>query len=120
MTKRVFNFNAGPSTISLDVLKIVEAELLDYRGSSMSIMESSHRSPEFDEINNAAIDLVKELFELGDNYHVLFMTGGASTQFGYIPMNFLREGMTGAYVDTGTWSTKAIKEAKNLGNVHLA
>jgi phosphoserine aminotransferase len=120
MAKRVFNFNPGPSTMPLEVLKIVQEELLDYRGTGMSVMESSHRSPEYDEINNTAMELVKELFELGDNYRVLFMTGGASTQFALIPMNFLRDGMTAAYVDTGSWSAKAIKEGQNLGKVHVA
>ncbi len=120
MTKRVFNFNAGPSTLPLDVLNIVKDELLDYRGTGMSIMEASHRSPEYDEINDTAIALTKELMGLGDDYHVLFVGGGASTQFAHIPINFLPKGKTAAYVDTGTWSTKAIKEAQNLGDMYLA
>lgn len=120
MANRVINFNAGPSTIPLDVLNIVREELLDYRGSGMSIMESSHRSPEFDAINNEAMDLVKELFGLGDNFQVMFLTGGASSQFAIIPMNFLGPDQVGAYVDTGTWSTKAIKECTIQGQVHLA
>ena len=115
--KRVFNFNAGPSTLPLDVLKIVRDELLDYRGTGMSIMESSHRAPEFDEINESVIKLARKLLGLGDDYHVLFVGGGASTQFAHIPLNFLPKGKTGVYVDTGTWSKKAIKEAKNLGDV---
>ena len=117
---RVFNFNPGPATLPLDVLKIVQEELLDYRGTGMSIIESSHRSPEYDEINESAIALVKELFDLGDNYQVIFVGGGASTQFAMIPMNFLHEGQMAAYVDTGSWSAKAIKEANILGKVHLA
>ncbi|MCP4631896.1 MAG: 3-phosphoserine/phosphohydroxythreonine transaminase [candidate division Zixibacteria bacterium] len=120
MANRVFNFNPGPSTLPLDVLKIVQEELLDYRGTGMSVMESSHRSPEYDEINETAMALTKELMGLGDEYHVLFVGGGASSQFAWIPMNFLNEGQVGAYVDTGTWSTKAIKEATGLGKVHLA
>ncbi|MBC8478843.1 MAG: 3-phosphoserine/phosphohydroxythreonine transaminase [FCB group bacterium] len=120
MTKRVFNFNAGPSTLPLDVLKIVQEELLDYKGTGMSVMEMSHRSPEYDEIHNTAVALVRELMDLDDSYHVLFVGGGASTQFGHIPMNFLHEGETAAYVDTGTWSTKALQEAKKIGDVHLA
>ncbi len=120
MTKRVFNFNAGPSTLPLDVLKIVRDELLDYKGTGMSIMESSHRSPEYDAINDTAIALTKEMMGIGDDYHVLFVGGGASTQFAHIPINLLPEDKTAAYVDTGTWSTKAIKEAQNLGNMHLA
>ena len=120
MANRVFNFNAGPSTLPLDVLKIIQEELLDYRGTGMSIIESSHRSPEFDEINNQTMALAKEILGLGDNYKVLFMTGGASTQFALIPLNLLSEGQVGAYVDTGTWSSKAIKEAQIIGKAHLA
>ncbi|MCP4584251.1 MAG: 3-phosphoserine/phosphohydroxythreonine transaminase [candidate division Zixibacteria bacterium] len=120
MANRVFNFNPGPSTLPLEVLEIVKGELLDYLGSGMSIMESSHRSPEFDEVNNQAMALAKEIMGLGDDYKVLFIGGGASSQFALIPMNFLPEGKTGAYVDTGTWSTKAIKEAQIIGKMHLA
>jgi len=120
MANRVFNFNPGPSTLPLEVLKIVQEELLDYRGTGMSIIESSHRSPEFDEINNQAMALAKEILGLGDNYKVLFMTGGASTQFALIPLNFLNQGQVGAYVDTGSWSNKAIKEAEIIGKAHLA
>jgi phosphoserine aminotransferase len=120
MTKRVFNFNPGPSTLPLEVLETIQGELLDYRGTGMSIMESSHRSPEFDEINEAAIALVHELFGLGDDYHVLFLTGGASQQFFQIPLNFLAGGRSGVYVDTGTWSAKAIKEAEIVGSAYIA
>lgn len=120
MANRVFNFNPGPSTLPLEVLKIVQEELLDYRGTGMSVLESSHRGPEFDEINNQTMNLAKEILGLGDNYKILFMTGGASTQFALIPLNFLTEGTVGAYVDTGTWSTKAIKEARIIGQMHLA
>jgi phosphoserine aminotransferase len=119
MTKRAINFNAGPAGVPLDVLKIVRDELLDYRGTGISIMESSHRSPQFDEINEQAMALAKELFGLGDDYHVLFMTGGASTQFALIPLNFLNPGQAGAYVDTGTWSTKALQECQIQGDMHL-
>ena len=120
MANRVFNFNPGPSTIPLDVLKIVQSELLDYRGSGMSIIESSHRSPEYDEVNEQAIKLVREIFGLDDSYHVMFLTGGASQQFFQIPMNFLVGGKIGTYADTGTWSTKAIKEADVVGKAHVA
>ncbi len=120
MAKRVFNFNPGPATLPLDVLKIVQDELLDYRGTGMSILESSHRAPEYDEINNQAMALAKEIFSLGDDYKVLFMTGGASTQFALIPMNFAGEGQVGAYVDTGSWSSKAIKEAEIQGKAYIA
>jgi len=120
MANRVFNFNPGPSTLPLEVLKIVQEELLDYRGTGMSIIESSHRSPEYDEINETAITLVREIFGLNDNYHVMFLTGGASQQFFQIPMNFLVGGKTGAYIDTGTWSNKAIKEANIVAKAYVA
>lgn len=120
MTNRVFNFNPGPSTLPLEVLETIQGEFLDYRGTGMSIMESSHRSPEFDEINEQAMALVREIFGLGENYHVLFLTGGASQQFFQIPMNFLAGGKTGVYIDTGTWSAKAIKEAEIVAKAHVA
>ncbi len=120
MANRVYNFNPGPATLPLEVLEIVQKELLDYRTTGMSIMESSHRGAEFDEVNNQAMALSKEIFGLGDNYQVLFMTGGASTQFALIPLNFLAGGKTGAYVDTGSWSTKAIKEANIVSKAHVA
>ncbi len=120
MTQKTINFNAGPSIVPQDVLKIVQGELLNYKGTGISILESSHRAQEFDEINEQAMALVRELFGLGDNYHVLFMTGGASTQFALIPMNFLGSSQVGSYVDTGTWSTKAIKECRIQGETHIA
>lgn len=120
MANRVFNFNPGPCTLPLDVLKIVQDEFLDYHGTGMSIIESSHRSPEFDEINNQAMALAKEVLGLDDSYKILFLTAGASMQFAMIPFNFLPEGKVGAYVDTGTWSSKAIKEANIIGKAHVA
>lgn len=119
MAKRVFNFNPGPSALPLEVLEKVQGELLDYQGTGMSIIESSHRSAQYEEINNAAIALVKELLGLGDNYKVLFVGGGASLQFAMVPMNFLREGQVGAYADTGAWANKAIKEAKLFGKTEV-
>jgi len=119
MSNRVFNFNPGPSTLPLDVLKTVQEELLNYRGTGMSILEISHRSPEYEEINDSAISLTRQIMNLGDDYHVIFMGGGASTQFSYVPLNFLPDGKTACYVDTGTWSTKSIKEGKILGDVSV-
>ncbi len=120
MSNRVFNFNPGPSTLPLDVLKRAQNELLDFKGTGMSILEISHRSPEYDEVHNSAIANAKALMGLDDSYKILFVGGGASSQFAHIPINFLKKGETAAYVDTGTWSTKAIKEAGLFGNVHLA
>jgi phosphoserine aminotransferase len=120
MAHRIFNFSAGPATLPLEVMETVQQELLDYRGTGMSVMEMSHRSPEYDDINESCIALFREVLGLDDSYHVLFVGGGASTQFALVPMNFLPKGGTAAYVDTGSWSSKAIKEAKALGSVHLA
>ncbi|UCE25172.1 MAG: 3-phosphoserine/phosphohydroxythreonine transaminase [Candidatus Zixiibacteriota bacterium] len=120
MANRIFNFNPGPATLPTEVLEIVQQELLDYKGTGMSVMEISHRSAEFDEINDTCNALFREILGLDESYHVLFMGGGASTQFALVPLNFLPEGKTAAYVDTGSWSSKAIKEAKLVGNVHLA
>jgi phosphoserine aminotransferase len=113
--KRIFNFNAGPAALPLVVLEEIQANLLDFGGSGMSITEVSHRSKWFDDVINDAIARVKRLFKLDDRYHVLFMQGGASLQFCLIPMNFLGDGDTADYVNTGTWSTKAIKEAEIQG-----
>ena len=120
MAHRVFNFNPGPAAMPLEVLKVAQEEMLDYRGTGMSVMEISHRSAEFEDINNTCMALAREIFGLGENYKVLFMTGGASSQFALIPMNFLGDGKTAAYVDTGYWSSKAIKEAQLFGKVHTA
>lgn len=120
MSDRIFNFNAGPATLPLEVLTRAQNELLNYKSTGMSVMELSHRSKEYEEINNSTIALFRELMGLDDSYQVLFMGGGASTQFALIPMNFLSKEQTAAYVDTGSWSSKAIKEAKLFGNVHLA
>ncbi len=117
MSPNTLNFNPGPAILPADVLKIVQGELLDYKGTGMSILEISHRAAEFDEINNAAVALTKEILGLRDGYHVLFVGGGASTQFAMIPMNFLRKDQTAAYTDTGSWANKAAKEAKLFGNV---
>lgn len=117
--RQIVNFNPGPAAVPLEVLQVVQNELLDYRESGMSILESSHRSPEYDEINESAISLVREILGLGEDHHVLFMTGGASTQFALIPMNFLPEGKVGAYVDTGTWSSKALKECQIQGSAQV-
>ena len=120
MVKRNVNFNPGPAALPLDVLKIVQEELLDYQGSGMSILESSHRAKEFEAINDQAIALVHELFGLGTDYQVLFMGGGASTQFALVPMNFIGDGQMAAYVDTGEFAYKAMKECQIVAKAHVA
>jgi phosphoserine aminotransferase len=113
--KRIHNFNAGPAALPQAVLEEIQENFLDFKGSGMSITEVSHRSVWFDDVINDAIARVKRLLRLDDRYHVLFMQGGASLQFCMMPMNFLSDGRTADYVNTGTWSTKAIKEAEIQG-----
>jgi phosphoserine aminotransferase len=109
--KRIYNFNAGPAALPLAVLEEAKDALVNFSGSGMSITEVSHRSKWFDDVVNDAIERTRRLLGLDDAYHVLFLQGGASLQFCMIPMNFLETG-SADYVDTGTWSTKAIKEAQ--------
>ncbi len=120
MGQKIYNFNAGPAILPKEVLVKAQKELLDYHSIGMSVMEISHRTKEYEEINDSAVMLFKELMGLGDNYKVLFLGGGASTQFAMLPMNLLSKDKTASYVETGAWAEKAIKEAKNFGNVHVA
>ena len=117
MVKRVYNFNAGPATLPLAALEKAQAELLDYAGSGMSILETSHRSKEFDSVITEATDLLREINRIPNDYRILWLQGGASTQFYMIPMNLMLPGKAADYVNTGTWSKKAIKEAKLFGEV---
>jgi phosphoserine aminotransferase len=112
---RIYNFNPGPAALPLSVLEEIQENFLDFQGSGMSITEISHRSREFDDVINDAIARTKRLLGLDENFDVLFIQGGASLQFCMIPMNFLPPGKSADYVDTGTWSTKAIKEAELQG-----
>jgi len=112
--KRIFNFNAGPAALPLPVLEEIQASFLDFNSSGMSIVEISHRSKWFENVINDAVARTKRILKLDDKFHVLFLQGGASLQFAMIPMNFLTENRAADYVNTGTWSTKAIKEAKIL------
>ena len=112
---RVYNFNAGPAALPLDVLQKAQAEMLDFAGTGMSVMEVSHRSKEFQGVTDDAEAQVRQLMGVSDDYAVLFLQGGASLQFAMIPMNLRREGKTADYVDTGSWASKAIKEGKICG-----
>ena len=114
-TERIYNFNPGPAALPLVVLEEIQENFLNFKRSGMSITEISHRSKEFDDVINDAVVRTKRLLNLGDNFQVLFIQGGASMQFCMIPMNFLSTGKSADYVDTGTWSTKAIKEAEIQG-----
>ena len=121
MQNRINNFNPGPAALPLPVLEEIQAEFLNFKGSGMSITEISHRSKAFDEVLNDAVARVKRILSLPENYHVLFLQGGASSQFYQVPMNLMGPGDTADYIDTGTWSAKAIKEAAILDrSVNLA
>ncbi|MEZ4434813.1 MAG: 3-phosphoserine/phosphohydroxythreonine transaminase [bacterium] len=115
MSERKHNFNAGPAALPLSVLQTVQHNLLDHEGLGLSILEMSHRTPPFEAIAAQAAATIGQLLGMPDTHEVLFLQGGASLQFAMVPMN-LGEG--GAYVDTGTWSSKAYAEARTLGRAH--
>ncbi|MBC2710333.1 MAG: 3-phosphoserine/phosphohydroxythreonine transaminase [Desulfosarcina sp.] len=112
---RIYNFNAGPAALPLPVLEEIQESFLNFAGAGMSVTEISHRSKWFDDVINDAVARVKRILKLDDRFHVLFLQGGASMQFCMVPMNLLGAGDSADYVNTGTWSTKAIKEAKIQG-----
>ncbi|MBP7272779.1 MAG: 3-phosphoserine/phosphohydroxythreonine transaminase [Saprospiraceae bacterium] len=111
------NFSAGPSILPKQVFQQAAQAVLDFNGSGLSILEISHRTAPFEAVMNESCELVKSLLNLNDDYHVLFLAGGASTQFFMHAMNLLDDDETAAYTDTGVWANKAIKEAKAFGNV---
>jgi len=116
--KRVHNFSAGPATLPLEVLKQAQEEFVDYHDMGRSVTEISHRSDQYEQIDQQAKTRLKELLGLGDDFKIMFLQGGASSQFMMAPFNFLSEDQTADYIDTGRWSDKAITEAKLFGNVH--
>jgi len=120
MTKRVFNFNPGPGTLPLEVLEQAQAELLDFKGTSMSVMEISHRSKEFEAVIEGAASDLHSLLSIPANYKILFLQGGASLQFTMLPMNLLPAGASADYIVTGVWGKTAIKEAKKIGKARTA
>ena len=113
------NFNAGPSILPKEVIQQASEALINFNNSGLSILEIGHRTSLFEEVLHEAISLVKELMQLDDDREVLFLHGGASTQFMQVPMNLLNEEDTGAYIDNGVWGLKAIKEAKVFGKVDV-
>ena len=115
----VHNFNAGPSILAKEVFQQAAEAVLNYNNTGLSILELGHRTPSFQAIMDEAIGLIKELMLLDDNHEVLFLHGGASTQFMQVPMNLLDDKETAAYADTGVWGIKAIKEAKLFGKVDV-
>ncbi len=117
--ERIFNFSAGPATLPIEVLEQARDELVNWRGSGMSVMEMSHRGKEYMSIQAEAEADLRELMGIPANYKVLFLQGGASTQFAMVPMNLLRGKASADYLNTGEWSKKAIKEAKKYGAVNV-
>ncbi|MBQ6499004.1 MAG: 3-phosphoserine/phosphohydroxythreonine transaminase [Ruminococcus sp.] len=116
---RVYNFSAGPSMLPESVLKTAAAEMLDYKGTGESVMEMSHRSKEYGAIITEAEALLREIMNIPDNYKVLFLQGGASTQFAAIPLNFMNGSGKADYVVTGQWAKKAAAEASRYGEVNI-
>ena len=114
---RVYNFSAGPAVLPEEVLQEAAAEMLDYKGSGMSVMEMSHRSKTYQNILNEAEADLRELMNIPDNYKVLFLQGGASQQFAMIPMNLMKNGVAD-YIITGQWAKKAWAEAKMYGKAN--
>lgn len=115
MSERIFNFNAGPAALPTEVLEEVQKDLLNYKGEGLSVMEMSHRSKTFDSIIKDAESKMKKVMNLPGNYKVIFMQGGATMQFAAVPLNLLKAGQSADYINTGSWSKKAIQEAQKLG-----
>ncbi len=118
--ERVYNFSAGPSMLPLEVLERAQSELLCYGDSGMSVMEMSHRSPEYEAIINGAEEALRKLMNIPANYKVLFLQGGASTQFAAVPLNLLSEHKCADYIVSGQFSKKAASEAKKYGDIVIA
>ena len=116
---RVYNFSAGPSMLPLEVLKTAAAEMCEYGSSGQSVMEMSHRSKEYEAIINETRDLLRELMEIPENYEILFLQGGASSQFAMVPLNLMTRSGKADFVITGQWANKAYKEAARYGQANV-
>ncbi len=120
MPDRIYNFSPGPATLPYEVLVQAAKDIVNFKDRGIGLIEMSHRSKEFIQVVDECEALLRELLSIPDNYKVLFLQGGASTQFAMVPMNLLGPGKTACYLNTGTWSKKAIKEAKLFGTVDVA
>ncbi len=121
--KRKFNFSAGPSTLPVQVLEEIQREIVNYRGSGMSLIEASHRGADYEAVHNECIENVRTLLEVPENYQILLMGGGATLQFGMIPLNLLQfaaKERAADYVISGVWAKKAHQDAQQLGATHIA
>lgn len=116
---RIFNFSAGPSILPVPVLEKVQKDFVDYQGKGMSLVEMSHRGKVYEDIHNTAVSLLRELIGIPANYKILFLGGGATLQFGMIPMNFLWGGKSCDFTNTGAWAKKAIEDARKIGKVNI-
>ncbi|WP_196427285.1 3-phosphoserine/phosphohydroxythreonine transaminase [Paenibacillus woosongensis] len=118
--KQVYNFNAGPAGLPGEVMHQAQEELLDLQGTGLSVLEISHRSKEYEQINDETQQLLQELLHIPSGYEVMFVQGGASMQFAMVPINFLPAGRVASYIHSGTWSGKAIAEARKIGDTAIA
>ena len=118
--KRIYNFSAGPGILPQDALDAASEAVIDYNNNGISILEMSHRSQPVVDLMNETSSLARELLSIPDNFHILWLQGGASTQFSMIPMNLLSDEQTADYTDTGLWADKAIDEARAFGSVNVA
>lgn len=116
---RIYNFSAGPCTLPLEVLEQVKDQIVEFDGTGMSLVEMSHRSKPVEGVRDSACELVKELLDVPEGYHVAFLGGGATFQFGMLAMNFLAGGKSADYTHSGAWAKKAIADAKKVGNVNV-
>jgi phosphoserine aminotransferase len=117
---RVYNFCAGPCTLPLPVLEEVQSELLDFRGSGMSVVEMSHRSPKYEEVHDEALELFRSCYDVPEDRSILFLQGGATLQFAIVPMNLLETGQGAGYVRSGTWGRGALNDATTCGDAYAA
>lgn len=117
---RAVNFCAGPCTLPLPVLEEAQAEFVDFEGRGMSLIEMSHRSPEYDEVHNQALAVVRELLAVPEDFEILFLQGGASLQFAMVPLNLLSPGASAGYVISGSWGKKAHEDATHHGDAYPA
>jgi len=116
---RIYNFAAGPSTLPLPALEEAAAKLVDYEGAGMSLIEMSHRGKIYDAIHNETVTLLRNILLIPDDFDVLFLQGGATMQFGMIPMAFLKEGATADFVLTGSWALRAVEDARLIGKTRV-
>lgn len=117
--KRVYNFSAGPSMLPQEVLEKAASELVNYKEAGMSVMEMSHRSKDFSDIINDAENILRDIMHIPNNYKVLFLQGGGSSQFAMIPLNLFKGSKKADFIVTGSWSKKAVSEAKKYGTVNV-